>query len=85
MVYISSKQGRRSLEKTKKYIDLLNDNVGPNKRVGKKKLISTCSKEIRKTQNEHLIIVCQNLIGLLVVNLKPISYFHGAYPTLFLI
>ena len=43
------------------------------------------SDKIKKTQNEHLIIVCQNLIGSVVVSLKPISYLFGVYITWFLI
>ena len=41
---------------------------------------SYSSTKIRKTQNEHLIIDCQNCI-----NLKPISYFFGVYTACFLL
>ena len=34
------------------------------------------AKNIRKTWNTDIIIVCQNFIGLI---LKPISYFFGVY------
>ena len=40
------------------------------------------SDKIKKTQNEHLIIVCQRSV---VVSLKPISYLFGVYITWFLI
>ena len=43
-------------------------------------MVTYSSDEIRKTQNEHLNIICQNLI---VMNLKPISQFFGVYTTCF--
>ena len=42
----------------------------------KAKIIEYSSNKVRKTQNEHLIIVCQNLIGLyIVVNLSKFRIF----------
>ena len=41
--------------------------------------------KIRKTQNEHRIVVCQNLIGSVAIFLKPISYFFGIFSARFLI
>ena len=38
-------------------------------------------KKIHKTQNEYLIIVCQNLID--VLNLKPMSLFWCLYHLVF--
>ena len=42
------------------------------------------SNKIRKTQNEHVIVVWQNLIRYVVMNLKPISRLFGVYTTWFL-
>jgi hypothetical protein len=44
------------------------------------------SNKIRKTQDEHLIIGCQNLKGhYIVVNLKSTFYFFGVYSSWFFI
>ena len=39
------------------------------------------TNKLRKAQNEHLIIICQNLIGPVFMNLNPISYFLSVYTT----
>ena len=43
------------------------------------------SNRIRKTQNEHLIVVFSKFDRSVIVKLKPINYFVGVYTTQILI